>query len=193
MDESGVARIASVAENRSMARDICRLWWVGAMLALGLIACEQKKSDPVVQAATPEKPRVEKGGKCETNEDCADRLGCAKDKTCQTYKTIECQSHDNACKVEGRCTGEENKCVAGSAEECKASEFCKRDGRCTVKEGRCVAATAADCNDVCQKFGRCTPQDDKCMATELDQCKSAQICQGAKRCKVENGVCIADR
>ncbi|MBN2192498.1 MAG: hypothetical protein JW751_06745 [Polyangiaceae bacterium] len=164
---------------------------VGLVLALGLLACGKEKPAPVAEAAPPEKQGAARGGACETNSDCADRLGCAKDKTCQSYKTIECQASENSCRIEGRCTGEGNRCIAGSAEECKASEFCTRDGRCTVKEGRCVAASASDCETVCKRFGRCTPQEDKCMATDVKQCRESELCQGAKTCKLSNGVCIA--
>lgn len=176
-----------------MALTISRRWWVGVGLILGLVACEEeKKPQPgVTESATPQKPRAQKGEACKENGDCADLLGCAKDKTCQTYKTIECRGRDNACQIEGRCTGDGNRCIAGSEDDCKKSRFCEQDGRCSIQEGRCVAASAADCETVCKKFGRCTPEEGKCAATSAEECRAADICQGAKTCRVSNGSCLA--
>lgn len=179
---------------RAMVMRISKFSRVSLGLVLCLLACEEEqKAQPApVASAVPEKPRTPQGGPCETNSDCADRLGCAQDKTCQTYKTIECRGRGNACTREGRCTGQDNRCVAGSNADCKSSEFCEKDGRCTAQEGSCVVASAADCSTVCKKFGRCALEDGKCVAGSIKDCREADVCRGAKSCKLMKGGCIAE-
>jgi hypothetical protein len=177
-----------------MARMGRALWgyWVAALVALAAIGCEETK--PPEAAADPEpppqKPKTALGGKCASNEDCDDGLGCAKDSTCQTYKTIECRGREDACEREGRCSGSDRGCVATTAADCKQSKLCKNDGRCTPKDGSCVVASAEDCAALCKQDGRCTVEADKCVAASADDCKQSEVCKQYDRCHVKNGICI---
>jgi hypothetical protein len=169
------------------------LWWVGALvLGGGNVGCEQK-AQPTGQTATstaPAKPKLPLGGKCAENSDCDTGLGCAKDGTCQTFKTIECRGRDQACAFEGRCSGSDKGCVAATRDDCKKSKVCENDGRCTPDEGKCVAKTSEDCQKLCKAEGRCSVEDGKCRATSNDDCKQSEACQQFDQCRARDGLCV---
>ena len=176
---------------RAMSRNPA--WLVMILAASFGTACEEEKPKQDPEAEQPRKPRAEQGQPCQSNEDCADGLGCSKDKKCETYKTIDCQSREQTCKGEGRCTGRDNRCVAGSNEDCQKSTKCKTDGECSEQDGRCVAATTQDCEKLCQVHGRCTVEDGNCVAASNDDCKESAACKTADRCVAKLGRCISNK
>ena len=168
------------------------LWW--GLFAFAVSGCEDDKNAKAAISAVEtepldKKPRAKEGEACTKNEDCDDRLGCAPDKTCQSYKTIECRSRDQACKREGRCKGSDQGCVAGSDEDCKRSEQCEDSGYCSAQQGKCVAAKAADCSAVCSKQGRCTIEEGECVPGSNDDCKQSEICKTQQKCVLRRGLC----
>jgi hypothetical protein len=163
-----------------------------ATTALVATGCEEEKK-PTVNAVEaelePAKPKVQQGQACTKNEECAERLGCGPDKTCQPFKTIECLGRDQACKKEGRCQGSDKGCIAGSNEDCKRSEACKQHGQCTANDGKCTVGSDADCADLCKEQGRCTAEEGECLAGSSDDCKNSLACSGHGKCMAKNGMC----
>jgi hypothetical protein len=152
--------------------------------------CDEKK--PTVNAAEseptePVKPKIQEGGDCTKNEECAERLGCAPDKKCRPFKTIECMSRDQACKKEGRCQGSDKGCIAGSNDDCKNAEVCKEQGRCTAKDGKCTVGSDADCAALCKEQGRCSVEEESCVAGSYDDCKKSIACSGHGKFMSKNG------
>lgn len=167
-------------------------WVVPVISFLAWVGCDKKESAPEALASTqvaPEKPKAGLNQSCSSNEDCADRLGCGQDKRCLPYKTIECQKRPDACDKEGRCTGSDTGCVAGSDAECSKSEVCKENGQCKAKDGKCVAASDADCKALCTELGRCKAVDGACSAETNDDCRQATVCTAQKKCRAHNGLC----
>lgn len=169
---------------------------LGLCALLGIVSagCDDgKKAQASISAVETEpldkKPRAKEGEACSTNEDCDDRLGCAPDKTCQSYKTIECRSRDQTCKREGRCKGTDQGCIAGSDEDCKKSERCEESGYCSAEQGKCVAAKESDCSSVCTKQGRCTIENGECIPGSNDDCKQSEICKTQQKCVLRRGLC----
>lgn len=164
-----------------------------AGLLFALTGCEEKKQVPNVAAVEGEtlekRPRAKLGENCQVNEDCDDMLGCASDKTCQTYKTIECRNRDQTCKREGRCQGSDKGCIAGSDQDCQQSELCEDSGYCSAKDGKCVALKDADCKAVCATQGRCTIEAGECVPGSNDDCKQSEICKTQQRCVLRRGLC----
>lgn len=161
--------------------------WVGSG---GVVACEQPKPPPAAEAsAAPAKPKVKEGGACQTSSDCDAGLACAEDRTCQTRLTIDCRGRVEVCGTEGRCTGQNGRCVAASNADCKASSRCKNEGRCSAKEGKCSAETREDCRELCAALGRCTPVNGGCDAASDDECKASKACATSKKCRSRGGRC----
>ena len=157
-------------------------------------ACDtkSKSATPVasVEAPPPPKPGAPLGASCSANEDCAKGTGCADDKTCQSFKTIECRGRELTCKAEGRCTGsDKGGCVAASSAECKKARVCEEEGRCNAQDGKCVA-TASDCKSFCPLDGRCSVVDGKCAAASHADCRQSETCKQQKRCIAKRGVCV---
>jgi hypothetical protein len=182
--------------NRGTARaKSCKLtlWVFGAVLLTASAACEEKAKPATAEPAPappPAKPKAPLGSSCQSNDDCGEGLGCAEDKTCQSYKTIECRGRDAACKREGRCSGSERGCTAASNADCQQAEVCAQEGRCTAQEGRCVAATTEDCKKVCELQGHCTVQDGKCLAASNADCKQSDECKSYDKCIAKKGICV---
>ena len=173
-----------------------RVWCLAiAVLAAGA-ACNDKDKKAAAAAATPPpappppKPKAPAGASCASNEDCGDGMGCSPDKTCQSYKTIECRSRDSSCKHEGRCTGSDRGCIASTNAECAAAEVCGQDGRCTAQDGKCAAVSAEDCKSLCQVQGRCSIQEGKCVAASAKDCKDSEACKMYKKCIAKKGACV---
>ena len=164
-----------------------------AVSAIALTACkkENKSAAQAALSAEPEQGTAAEGEACGKSSDCTAGLSCAKDETCQTPKTIECRGRQTACQVEGRCKGKAGRCVADSADMCKAAQICRNDGRCTPQDGKCQAVSREDCAEVCQEHGRCTPQQGKCVAGSVDECKESRACQVYERCRLVDGRCAA--
>jgi hypothetical protein len=165
-----------------------------AIVMASIMGCEDKKprqaTIAAVESETLEKrPRAKEGEACQSNEECGDMLGCAPDKTCQTYKTIECRARDQACKREGRCKGSDSGCVAGSDEDCQRSELCADSGYCSAKDGKCVATKDADCKAVCASQGRCTIEAGECVPGTNDDCKQSEVCKAQGKCVLRRGLC----
>ena len=168
--------------------------FAAAVLLATLTGCEDKKPQQAtisaVESETLEKkPRAKEGAACQSNEECDDMLGCAPDKTCQTYKTIECRARDQACKREGRCHGSDKGCIAGSDADCQRSELCADSGYCSAKDGKCVAAKDSDCRAVCASQGRCTIEAGECVPGSNEDCKQAEICKTQEKCVLRRGLC----
>ena len=127
-------------------------------LSFAVSGCEEKKKTTVSPAETEPaeaaKPKIPEGQPCTKNEECAELLGCGPDKTCQTFKTIECLGRETACKKEGRCRGSDKGCIAGSNDDCKRAEACKEYGRCTAKDGKCTVGSDADCANLCKNLSK---------------------------------------
>lgn len=177
---------------RLMKLGSCTLMVLLSATSMMSAGCEEEK--PTVNAAEsepeqPAKPKIQEGGACTANEECAERLGCAPDKKCRPFKTIECMGRVQACKKEGRCKGSDKGCVAGSNEDCKVAEVCKEEGRCTAKEGKCTVGSDADCATLCKEQGRCTVEDGKCIAGSNADCKESLECSGHGKCIAKNGLC----
>ena len=175
---------------RAMLR---KVEWLGVslMAVLSIAACEEETQKPDTQKVEPTKPKAAQGQACQKNQDCDDGLGCSKQSKCETYKTIECRGREQTCKGEGRCTGSDGRCVAGSDEECRESKLCETDGRCTAKDGKCVAASAKDCATICEMQGRCTVEDGNCIAASREDCKESSACKTADRCVAKLGRCVS--
>ena len=154
--------------------------------------CDNKKGEGDTSASAEAKPKVPLGGTCQANPDCVSGHGCADDKTCQTYKTIECRGRGDTCKREGLCTGDGKRCVAASDADCKAAKICEKEARCTAKNGSCVIGSAEDCKPLCARLGRCTFQDNRCLADSDDDCKESEACKKYKKCKARAGTCFDD-
>ena len=166
------------------------LYFVAALLCVA-IGCESKPAPtkPIAtEAPVPKRGNTGEGGGCRVNDDCITGLVCADDKTCQSPKTIECRSRQDACGEEGRCLGKGGKCVPASAEACKKSRRCETDGRCTLKDDKC-AASGEDCTTLCKSAGRCTIDDGSCVAGSSKDCLQSDACKQAKRCRAIAGRC----
>ena len=166
-------------------------WVLVAMVCVPVLAlsgCEDKKKKLQPAEEPVKKKKAKEGEACRGQEDCEFGTSCADDKTCQTPKTIDCRGREQTCKIEGRCYGKNNRCVATDA-DCKKCDWCKKRGRCSARDGRCVAATDADCQGVCAKFGRCVAKDDGCIAVDDEACEASEWCQGYRFCKAEEGRC----
>jgi hypothetical protein len=162
------------------------------LFATALTGCEEKKQTPppVAEAPAP-RPRLPLGSTCASNQDCGDGLGCAEDKTCQSFKTIECRAREDACKGEGRCTGSDQQgCVAGSNADCQKAKVCQDDGRCTAQEGKCAATSPEDCKNLCTMDGRCSLREGKCAAASNTDCKDSEACKQYDRCIAKKGACV---
>jgi hypothetical protein len=170
---------------------------VGCALVTLSFGCESKPSPTAASAASEPEPAPERkpgaaaGANCSANQDCGQGLGCAEDKTCQPFKTIECRGREDACKREGRCTGsDKGGCVASSDAECKKATVCEADGRCTAKDGKCVATGPESCKTFCPLDGRCSVVDDKCAAASHADCRQSETCKQQKRCIAKKGMCV---
>ncbi|MBW2453293.1 MAG: hypothetical protein JRI68_02230 [Deltaproteobacteria bacterium] len=175
-----------------------RTWGIClASLAAMLVVfsgCDDKKGAGDTASSAAAKPKAPLDGKCQKNEDCVSGHGCADNKTCQTYKTIECRGRGDACKREGMCTGDGKRCVAGTDADCKASKICDKEARCTAKNGLCIIGGAEDCKPLCAKFGRCTFLDNKCVADKDDDCAESEACKKYSKCKASKaGDCYDDK
>jgi len=168
-----------------------RLGVLLAVSAIALAACSKEEKAAAREAASAEPVRgaAAEGEVCVKTSDCVPGLSCAKDQKCQTPKTIECMARQLACQTEGRCKGKDGRCVADSAETCKASQICKNEGRCTPKDDKCQAVSKEDCTEICKEHGRCTPEEGKCIAASVDECKQSRACEVYDRCRLVDGRC----
>ena len=165
------------------------------VLLSAALACESKSKTAAPPQASVEAPKPAKqgaplGGTCSANEECAAGLGCADDKSCQSFKTIDCRGRELTCKAEGRCTGSDKGCIAASSAECQKARVCQEEGRCNAQDGKCVATSAADCKGFCQLDGRCSVVDGKCAAASHADCRQSETCKQQKRCIAKRGVCV---
>lgn len=101
-----------------------------------------------------------------------------------------------ACRYDGRCSGEPPECEVGDDEDCRRSQGCRDWGLCTAEKGtaekgRCVADSADDCREsyTCKMTGRCTPEQGTCAVVEEDDCRGAYICRYERKCVAKNGYC----
>jgi hypothetical protein len=173
-----------------------RMWGIClASLSFLLVStgCDNKKASGDTSGSAEAKPKVALGGACKANQDCVSGHGCADDKTCQTYKTIECRGRGDTCKREGLCTGEGKRCMAADDADCKGSKVCAQEARCTAKIGSCVIGSAEDCKALCTQFGRCTFKDNKCVAGSDDDCKASEACTKYGKCTASAGNCFKDK
>lgn len=107
------------------------------------------------------------------------------------HTTDDCQ-WTLACKVAGHCTGEGNRCVAGSDNDCRKVDACKRDGKCTARGGECVAVASKDCaaSSGCTDGGRCAAVEGACVAS-AQGCKESKACREEGACGVSDARCAA--
>lgn len=165
-------------------------------LVVTAAGCDSKAKDRAQAAVTAApapapKPSVPLGGACSSNQDCGSGLGCAEDKTCQKFGTIDCRGREQACKGEGRCTGsDKGGCIAASDAECKAAKVCQDEGRCRVQDGKCAATSKDDCKEFCPSDGRCSVVDGKCAAASPEDCRKSEACKQQKKCVMKLGVCM---
>jgi len=98
------------------------------------------------------------------------------------------------CRDEGRCTAEQDRCVAASDADCRQrSEVCARTGKCTATGGTCIATTDEDCkaSSWCAVYGGCHAQQGRCLALSDADCQSSSGCKQYGWCTVNmQGECV---
>ena len=99
------------------------------------------------------------------------------------------------CKAEGKCTADEaGKCIAGSDQDCAASDGCRVKGQCSVVDGRCQAKNDADCqkSEGCSKEGKCGANEGLCSSLDTifhEACEKE--CRSDGLCVQKDGKCVA--
>lgn len=70
---------------------------------------------------------------------------CAAAESCRTLgdcgkRGVSCErcERSDGCRSDGRCSLDEERCIALSDRDCARSEACQRDGRCKASQGQCV-------------------------------------------------------
>jgi len=86
------------------------------------------------------------------------------------------------CRIVGKCTLKDGKCIATSSESCRACAGCKTGGLCEARDGKCIAATNAHCEqcDLCKSEGRCIAVNGRCENSAVPPEPSAAASGSAK-------------
>jgi len=127
-------------------------------------------------------------GRCVTTEDtcsrhdrCHDMRKCALVRgACELEPGVRSCKDSAACKVHGRCDGEDF-CNATSADDCKSSEGCRKEGKCNLlthadgSGGEC----AADCagTRMCASGGHCAALGKGCGVGSDADCQQSEFCR----------------
>jgi hypothetical protein len=132
------------------------------------------------------------------DEDCARAALCRSDKqrACLARHGVcveSCADSERFCKVEGRCTDLDGRCVADSSARCRVAETCQHDGNCRAKSGRCVPERDEDCaqSSWCESHAHCTARDETCAVTSGEDCERSRLCREQGLCSFASGRCIA--
>ena len=145
----------------------------------------------------------EKCEACTEDSDCASGLVCHPEfKVCRAAGDkpscpVECLK-SKQCSEEGFCSLKGTKCVIGE-HDCARSAQCTDRGKCTRKDlgeiGMCVTINPADCqkSNFCRTKGHCSVdrKSRQCRALSDSDCEQAEICTADKKCKAQNGECVA--
>lgn len=117
------------------------------------------------------------GAACFGPGECAEGLACVGEGLMRCEKCEELK----LCKIEGRCTAKEGRCIAASDQDCAQSGNCKGLGPCTAKDGVCVVGSDADCKQstACAEQKFCVQKGNNCVRSEAD--KKALAKEAAKK------------
>src|SRR3954467_1221535 len=78
-------------------------------------------------------------------------------------------------------------------EACKAKPDCVHHGKCSASEqGACLAGSDQDCaaSDECKLHGRCAAKSGACVASSDDACKASEDCRKLGACDAYTGACV---
>ncbi|MBM4344756.1 MAG: hypothetical protein FJ100_15425 [Deltaproteobacteria bacterium] len=106
-------------------------------------------------------------GDCERSAACRRAGQCgAVGSGCAPRTLMDCQD-SLGCANASRCSLAGDRCVA-SMSDCANSEGCRREGLCTSALGGCAARSDADCRQaqVCHTAGKCRRVGDRCQSPE---------------------------
>ena len=92
------------------------------------------------------------------------------------------------CAQAGACTAYQGACVAGSDEDCQASQGCLQQGACILEGVACFPDQAGcQASQDCADLGRCSLNEGYSVCAALTDAD----CQGSAVCE-EEGLCAAE-